>query len=152
MIRSTNEEQVMSVLDAVKGMGELVKQVHDAELKAGLQQQVIDIQNECLALQEKLSTLRTENDALRAESSSLRARADIRGKIKHKDGHYIINDDMGERPICPACFEIGSNILPLTQCGHGAGRCPSCKAVYQKVFDYAPPRSPEPPRRHWQGI
>ena len=126
----------MGMLEAFKGMGELVKRVHDASLQVEMQQKILDVQNECLALQEKLSELQGENDTLNSQIAKLRNRGAIRKKIHVSHGCYRINDELGDRCICGACYEGKDVTIPLARVAISTrdGYCTACNVQYPNAF------------------
>ena len=123
----------MGIGDKIKGIGELVVQVHDADLKVELQQRILDLQSDCFTLQERNSEVLARNTELREALDAASKRADVRKCIvMMAESAYVFKDELGRRVICSACFESKGVTIPLTY--HLAqvidGICPSCKAKY----------------------
>ncbi len=124
----------MGAVDAIKGVGELVKQVHDAELKTEMLKRVIDAQTECAALLEKNAELREELSQTKARLDAATKQTVTREKLTFADDVYYLNDELGYRPICPACFEAKGLTVPLKRRSPGtAPNCPLCRSFFHNA-------------------
>ncbi len=125
----------MGAIDALKGVGELVKQVHDAELKTELLQRLIAAQNECAALLEKNGELRDELTQVKDQLTAATKKADVRKNLTFADDVYYLSDDLGKRAICPACLESKGATIPIkTQCGDRYPNCPLCRMYFEGIY------------------
>jgi regulator of replication initiation timing len=129
----------MSATEAIKNMSKLVLEIHDAKLQAEMQQQINQALADNAELLEKNSALRDENAKLRDEVGALEKKADIRSKIQLLNtpvgAFYQLNDELGSRLICPACYESDGLAVPLNAWGNSTtGRCPKCEAGYPAAY------------------
>ncbi len=126
----------MGISDKIKGIGELVVQVHDADLKIALQQRILDLQGDCFELQEKNASLLEENGNLKNEIHEFIGKKDLLSQLKFERNVYWKLDI----PYCPACFGNNGKLIPLSQYSptETTGDCPSCKYEYAHVFGDEP--------------
>lgn len=134
-------------IQGLKSLFDVSSKIRDNGLKTEMQSKISAVQIDCMELQQRLILAQAEIEEKNKEIAALEARADIRGKLKHKNGYYILNDDLGEREICSACWEVKEKTVPLKKHHRGAAKCPNCKAIYLDVFPYTPPMPYVPPRR-----
>lgn len=129
----------MGIKDSVSAAVSVVKQVHDAKLQAELYARIIDLQNECFELQQ------SRDDAIR-KATELEGRIKSRSKIRLHGEAYMLTDELGERPICPHCFEKSNHVVRLTGHSHsGSSECTICKTWFGGVHPPRPlPRIPSP--------
>jgi hypothetical protein len=100
-----------------------------------LTEKILDFQKDCGELQDKNAKLRGENEELKRETEALKKREDIRGKIRFVGDAYLLTDELGQRAICPACFEQKGVPIPLGVTDLAmVGSCPACKATYEFPF------------------
>ena len=148
----------MGLGDKIKGIGDLVVQVHDADLKADLQQRILDLQGDCFALQEKNNALLDENNKLKAQLQQVEDnRQLLDGLTLERDVYW--KDGI---PYCIACVHRDKQLVPVAPVhvhslrlkerrpGNDA-QCPVCGKKYNNVFGDEPPFK-EPPSPSYRDI
>jgi len=112
---------------------ELAKRIPNAEIRAELQEKLIDVQKMTLRLQEENASLRSQLKA-REDANELRRHFKLKGNAYWKD----------EVPHCINCMESGEvRTLVNANKYQGIASCPHCETIYREVFHKEP--EPKPP-------
>jgi regulator of replication initiation timing len=108
----------MNILQTVKGIANLAKQIGDIELQA----KIIDLQSEVYDLIE-------ENHQLRMKMGQLDDVKKIREKLKPVEHvYYLETDNELEGPFCSACWDKEQKLIRL-HVVESTGRCPICEVI-----------------------
>ncbi|WP_099361486.1 hypothetical protein [Fredinandcohnia onubensis] len=91
----------MPILETLKGVGKLVKDIGDIELNS----KIIDLQNEVFSLVE-------ENHQLRKRVDELETIESLENSLKVK-GHFYYkeNGDKEDGPFCTSCWDNNSKLI-----------------------------------------
>ncbi len=106
----------MSMKDSIGNVAKLLVNVHDGELKAQLQEALLNAQGEALDLQERVARLQEEN-------AELRRRLEARDEAKHLErevlylskGVWWRKDEESFQAYCPSCWAKSQTLIPLTR-------------------------------------
>ena len=125
----------MGLIDSAKAIGELVKKVHEADLKIEMQGQVIALQGEIMEIQQELSISRNENETLHGRLKVIEKHEVLKARLQRRHNHYVDPNDNPTRPYCIGCFDNHGKTVTLTKMPSGRGDCPVCKSSFLGVFD-----------------
>lgn len=106
----------MSVLDSIKGLANMVKEIGDIDLN----KKIIDLQSEVFELLE-------ENYEIKIEIQKLKSVSDTQDKLVFKGNMYYFRDDLEEKePFCSACWDQNSKLIRLHENSWEMYMCPVC--------------------------
>lgn len=129
----------MSIIDNFKSISNLLRKVRDAELKAELQQALLETQGALLELQEQNSKQQQELGELKSEIERLDDIGELRNNIELRDdGLYYFRESVEGRhdgPYCTRCFDRDGCLVTATKLAatfHAIGSyvCNDCKGHY----------------------
>ena len=129
----------MSVIDNFKSISNLLRKVRDADLKAELQQALLETQGALLELQERSSEQQQELGELKSEVQRLNDIGELRNNIELRDdGLYYLRASVEGRhdgPYCTRCFDRDGCLVTATKMAEGFHvighyTCNHCKANY----------------------
>ena len=129
----------MSILDSFKTAVGLAVKVRDAELKAALQDALLQAQGDALALQEQVANLRDETVELRASLDDKEESRRLEREVLYlARGVWWRRDEDSFQCYCPSCWVKSRTLIPLSR-GYRVplrlgGRCPTCNAKFEIVY------------------
>ncbi len=139
-------ERLITTIDAAMGMREsisnvikLLVKVRDADLKAELQEALLDAQGEALDLQERVARLQEENVELRKRLGAKDEAERLEREVLYlAQGVWWRKDEQALQAYCPSCWACSQTLIPLTRHYRGTlrygGECPTCKAPFPQAY------------------
>ena len=125
----------MSIKDSIGNVAKLLVKVHDADLKAQLQEALLSAQGEGLDLQERVAELQEENARLRGERDARDEVAKVSEQLFYARNAYWRKDETIDSAYCPTCWDTKRFLVHLTRERTTAGLCYSCKSRHHFVYN-----------------
>lgn len=124
----------MSIIETVKTAADLAVKLHDGDLKAALQQSLLDAQGEALALQQQLFDMQVENRRLTDEIRKRDDTSELADKIFYAREAYWRKDEAILSAYCSLCWDTRNQLVRVTRGVRNSGVCQKCKARFDGVF------------------
>lgn len=136
----------MSMRESISNVANLLVKVHDADLKAQLQEALLNAQGEALDLQVQVAQLQEEKAKLAEQLREKSRTTDLGEKLYYARNGYWRRDETIVSAFCPTCWDAKGLLMRLDDFGEGRGVCHHCQECYESVYNGGRPAEGEPKR------
>lgn len=122
----------MSIRESIGNVTKLLVKVHDAELKAELQEALLNAQGEALDLQERLARFQEENAELREQLRSKSQADKLAEQLFYARDVYWRKDESIFSAYCPTCWDT-KRLLVRLEISDESSWCEPCKQNFYQL-------------------